>query len=39
MKTTLTELNQRDIQDSNAFAKDIVQLQKDVNALKLKHAS
>lgn len=28
VKATLTELNDRDLQDSNAFAKDIVQLQK-----------
>ncbi len=38
IKETVQRIDQRDKEDSNAFAKDIVQLQKDVKQLKLKHA-
>jgi predicted ATP-binding protein involved in virulence len=42
-KTTSIEekvarVDRRDKEDSDAFAKDILHLQKDVKALKLKHA-
>ena len=38
IKEKVTRIDKRDIEDSNAFAKDIVQLQKDVKQLKLKPA-
>jgi hypothetical protein len=38
IKETVQRIDQRDIEDSDAFAKDIVQLKKDVKHLKLKHA-
>jgi hypothetical protein len=39
IKETVIRIDRRDVEDSNVFAKDIVQLQKDVKELKLKHAS
>ncbi|MDQ3802249.1 MAG: hypothetical protein M3416_00100 [Acidobacteriota bacterium] len=39
IKETLDVLNRRDLEDSNAFARDIVRLQKDVEKLKLSRAS
>lgn len=38
VKETVERIDKRDKEDSNAFAKDIVQLQKDVKQLKLRHA-
>src|SRR6266446_137098 len=38
IKETVQRIDQRDLEDSDAFAKDIVQLKKDVKHLKLKHA-
>jgi hypothetical protein len=38
VKATLQRLDKRDKEDSNAFAKDIVELKKDVKILKLKQA-
>lgn len=38
VKETVEKIDKRDKEDSNAFAKDIVQLQKDVKQLKLKPA-
>jgi hypothetical protein len=38
IKETVLRIDKRDKEDSNAFAKDIVLLQKDVKHLKLKHA-
>jgi outer membrane murein-binding lipoprotein Lpp len=38
VKAIVQRLDKRDKEDSDAFAKDIVQLQKDVKLLKLKHA-
>lgn len=39
VREIVSRIDKRDIEDSNAFAKDIVQLQKDVKELKLRHAS
>ncbi len=39
VKEIVSRIDKRDIEDSNAFAKDIVNLQKDVKELKLKQAS
>jgi hypothetical protein len=39
IKETVARIDKRDLEDSNAFAKDIIQLQKDVKELNLKHAS
>lgn len=38
-KETVDRIDKRDLDDSNAFAKDIVQLQKDVKGLKLRPAA
>lgn len=38
IKETVQRIDRRDIEDSDAFAKDIVQLKKEVKHLKLKHA-
>lgn len=35
---TLHQIDKRDKEDSDVFAKDIVQIQRDVKQLKLKHA-
>ena len=35
-KEIVSRVDRRDLEDSNAFAKDILQLQKDVKQLKLK---
>ncbi len=38
IKETVQRIDQRDLEDSDAFAKDIVQLKKEVKHLKLRHA-
>lgn len=38
-KELAVRIDKRDLEDSNAFAKDILQLQKDVKQLKLKPAA
>lgn len=38
VKETVQRIDKRDKEDSDAFAKDIVRLQRDVKQLKLKHA-
>jgi hypothetical protein len=39
IKETVERIDKRDFEDSNAFASDIVKLQKEVKQLKLKHAA
>ena len=38
IKETVERIDKRDMEDSDAFAKSIVKLEKDVKQLKLKHA-
>ena len=38
IKETVQRIDKRDLEDSDAFAKDILELKKDVKRLKLKHA-
>ncbi len=39
IKNTVASIDKRDIENHNAFAKDIVKPQKDVKELKIKHTS
>ena len=39
IKETIERIDKRDMEDSDAFAKSIVKLEKDIKQLKLKHAS